>query len=224
MSSDSSDSDSDSSSAEVQAKISLPGECNKYSQNVNVSKTVKDIESFCGFLRDNKVKDSKAAFLKLPYVVQCLFLQHSWEILTKKSKHSEDSYRTAFYLFKLFRSKELKAKPIYARYVKLKTTEKTYKKALDWSRSSPKKSRTGRSSSGPRKSAKYDKEYQKYVEPQSETDPLYIFYTTLLQEKPKSPLAVTWLTEHGVFDGDERKKLVKKYKKLSDKGKLIKLR
>lgn len=183
-----------------------------------IPKVVGDIESFCQLLRSNKVKDSKEAFLTLPYVIQCLFLYHSWLILSKKNKHSDDSYLTAFRLFKLFRSKEFKSKPIYSRYTKLKSLEPAYKKALEWSRKSPLAKKT--TTRGTRK--KYDKEYQRFVEPGSETDPLYIYYTSLYNEKPNSPLAITWLTEHGVYDGEKRKKLTRQYKKLSDKGKLVK--
>uniref|UniRef100_A0A6C0EMS6 Uncharacterized protein n=1 Tax=viral metagenome TaxID=1070528 RepID=A0A6C0EMS6_9ZZZZ len=246
-SSSSSDDEKESSSGSAEEKkmphVKLLGECNEYSQKVNVPKTVKAIENFCTLLQANKVKDSKEAFLKLPHVVQCLFLQHAWTIISNKSKHSDNSYRTAFYLFKLFRSPEFKARPIYARYAKLGSMEKLYTKALHWNRETkeePTKSRTtstksrttstksrttstkSRAKSGTTK--KYDKEYQRYATPEGETNPLNIFYTSLYKEKPSSPLAITWLTEYGLFDGEERQKLIKQYKKLLDSGKLIKLR
>lgn len=76
-------------------------------------------------------------------------------------------------------------------------------------------STSSRSRSGSSKvSKKYDKEYQKYAEPESEIDPLYIYYTTLFQERPKSKLAISWLTEHGVFSDDQRDELVERYKKI----------
>ena len=78
-------------------------------------------------------------------------------------------------------------------------------------------STSSRSRSGSAKaSKKYDKEYQKYAEPESEIDPLYIYYTTLFQERPKSKLAITWLTEHGVFSDDQRDELVERYKKIKE--------
>jgi len=66
---------------------------------------------------------------------------------------------------------------------------------------------------------KYEKEYQKHEEPEEGTS-VYIYYTTLYEQKPKSVLAITWLTEHGVFEGKERKKLIEKYKKLDEKKKM----
>lgn len=201
--------------------MSDPGGCVKKHGKLkkkDMATAVSRIEEFCGLLRANKVKDSKELFLQLPYVIQCLFLHYSWQILSKKSKYSDDSYLTAFRLFKLFRSKELKAKPIYSKYLSLKTVETQYKNALEWNR----KVSPSTKSTGNRTRKKYDKEFQKAVEPSSETDPLYIYYTTLYKQKADSPLAITWLTEHGVYDGEERKKLIKKYKKLSEKGKLVK--
>jgi hypothetical protein len=82
------------------------------------------------------------------------------------------------------------------------------------SRSRSVSSRSRSVSSRSRVSKKYDKEYQKYVEPESEIDPLYIYYTTLFRERPKSKLAIVWLTEHGVFSDDQRDDLVEKYKKI----------
>lgn len=191
----------------------------KYGGVKDSSKTVKDIERFCVLLRGNKVKDSKDAFIKLPLVVQCMFLHHAWDILAKKSKNSEDSYLMAFYLFKLFRSKDMKEKVIYSRYSKLKTLEKMYKVALEWNRKDSSKTT---SSKIPRQSKKYDKLYQRYESPSDSLDPLYVYYTSLYSQNPKSRLAITWLTEHGVYDGAEREKISKMYKKLSDDNKLIK--
>lgn len=91
------------------------------------------------------------------------------------------------------------------------------------SRSRSRSSRTSRASASSRSRSgsakggkKYDKEYQKYAEPESEIDPLYIYYTTLFQERPKSKLAITWLTEHGVFEDDQRDELVERYKKIKE--------
>jgi hypothetical protein len=70
----------------------------------------------------------------------------------------------------------------------------------------------------------YDKEYQKIMAPTFELDPLYLYYTSLYSQKPKSPLAITWLTIHGVFDGNKRDKLVKQYEELKSSDKLIKLK
>jgi hypothetical protein len=193
----------------------------KYGGVKNQEKTVADIEKFCTLLRANKVKDSKEAFSSLPMFVQCLFLHHSWDILSKKSKHSEDSYQTAFYLFKLFRGKEMKEKEVYSRYTKLKTLEKMYKSALEWNRKTPKISKE-RATPVSRTSKKYSKEFQRYEQPKDELDPLYVYYTSLYSQNPKSRLAITWLTEHGVFEGSDREKISKNYKKLAEEGNLIK--
>ena len=97
------------------------------------------------------------------------------------------------------------------------------KPAASSSRSRSRASRASRASTSSRSrsgsakaSKKYDKEYQKYAEPESEIDPLYIYYTTLFQERPKSKLAITWLTEHGVFEDDQRDELVERYKKIKE--------
>jgi len=76
-----------------------------------------------------------------------------------------------------------------------------------------------------RKTIKYEKEYQTSKGPENEYDPLYIFYTSLYsQSNEKSPLAITWLTTRGVFEGKDRENLVKKYRILVKQGKTIPLR
>lgn len=209
------------------------------------------IDSFCSLLRNNKVKDSKEQFENIPIAVQRLFLSHCWKILSNKNKYSEDSYKTAFLLFKLFRGQDWKNKAIYKPY--LNKAESHYKKAANFfknnsssklsisktsitkTQSKPKaksarqsKSKTQskpktkpKAKSAPRASKKYDKEYQRFQQPK-ELDPLYLFYTSLYSQNPKSRLAITWLTEHGVFNGSERTSIVKKYEKLKEAGKLIK--
>jgi hypothetical protein len=201
-------------------------QCEKKHGKIKMTaKRVQELETFCGSLRANKVAGSKTLFTKLPLVVQCLFLYYSYEILSKKSKYSDDSYLTAFRMFKLFRSKEMKGSAIYKRYASLKRTEGYYKKALDWNRKSPlaKAKPSGRTTSGraPRQSKKYDKKFQRYAFPTGEIDPLYLYYTSLYTQVPKSRLAITWLTEHGVFDGSERTALIKQYEKLVAKDQLI---
>lgn len=181
----------------------------KYANPKDLPKTFKDIESFCNLVRNNKVKESKEGFVKLPLLVQCLFLHHAWDIISHKAKYSEDSYLTAFYLFKLFRGKEMKESDMYSKYGKLKTLEKYYKSASEWNKKTPvSKTRS------PRGSKKYDMEYQRYESPKDELDPLYVFYTSLYKQNGGSKLAIRWLSEHGVFEGEEREKLIKLYKKL----------
>jgi hypothetical protein len=186
----------------------------KYGGVKDIEKTIKDIESFCQNLKSNKVKNSKEIFSQLPKMVQCLLLHHAWEILAHKNKHSEESYLTAFYMFKLFRGKDMKTQEVYSRYDKMTTLEKFYKAAAKWSKKTP--VNTGR------KKSNYDKEKQRYQQPEGDLDPLFIFYTSLYRQDPESNLAITWLTEHGVFEDEKRTELVKKYKKLEEKNRLIK--
>lgn len=201
----------------------------KYGKPKATPKVIKQLDGFCELLCGNKVKDGKLAFAKLPLAVQCLFLHHSWHILSHKAKYSNDSYLTAFRMFKLFRSKELKSMPIYQKYLKLATVEANYKKALDWNKKSDSIIRnttgktTGKAVTGaPKVSKKYKKEYQKFAEPPGVVDSLYIYYTSMYEQIPKSRLSITWLTEHGVYDGDKRTKLIKQYEKLVERGQLIK--
>ena len=200
--------------------MDLPRHCQKYAKIKDIPAAIQNINAFCVLLQANKVKDSKAAFLKLPFVVQCLFLHHGWEILSHKSKYSAESYVYAFLLFKLFRGKEMKGTAIYTRYTKLRSLEGFYKKALKFKSKSP--SLIKKTPSTRRASKKYDKEYQRYEAPKSELDAALIFYTSLYSQKPKSRLATTWLTEHGVFDGAVRKNLIRRDVKLQAAGKLIK--
>ncbi len=60
---------------------------------------------------------------------------------------------------------------------------------------------------------KYGKNYQKHEE-EEENSPLWIFYTTLYEEKPDSELAIRWLTEHGIFEEEAREELEEKYVEL----------
>lgn len=105
-------------------------------------------------------------------------------------------------------------------YAPLKKIEykKQKKKGVKTTKGTKTTEKKGRAAGG----KKYDKEYQRYAEPSSSTDPLYIFYTSLYQEVPESKLAITWLTEHGVYEGDERSELLSKYKSLAAKDQLVK--
>jgi hypothetical protein len=198
--------------------------CEEYGKPEDIKKSITDVNTFCKSLQSNKVKNSQELFAKLPLSIQCLFLHHSWKILDKPDNYSEDSYRAAFYLFKLFRNKEMqKAKP-YALYLTAKLEAK-YKKALEWNRKEKsnegKSSKEGKSKEKKIGKKKYDKEYQKHPEAET-TDPLYIYYNSLYSENPNSRSAITWLTEYGLFEDEERTSLVKKYKKLLEKKQLIK--
>lgn len=51
-----------------------------------------------------------------------------------------------------------------------------------------------------------EKPGQKYVTPHS-SDSLYKFYTSLHQQNKKSPMAIKWCIEHGVFRRDKAARL-----------------
>ena len=208
----------------------------------NVDRAIEKIENFCRLLSANKVKETKEAFLGFPESIQCMFLAQGHDILAKKVDVDDLAYRNAFYLFKLFRSKDMKELNSYAKGPgKLAATEILYKKAYEWYKinsakvapsrvttsskskspssrvttSSKSKSPSSRSKSTPARTRKnYDKKYQKHDEPSNEVDPLYIYYTSLYDENPKSKLAIVWLAEHGIFEGTDREMLEKKYEKV----------
>lgn len=99
-----------------------------------------------------------------------------------------------------------------------KEKKPTVRKTVRKSRNKTAKKKPTRNKRTTRKAGKksYDKEGQKYDTPPS-GDALYVFYTSLYEEKPNSNIAVVWLTERGVFEGDERKKLVQKWKKIKNR-------
>jgi hypothetical protein len=187
----------------------------------NIDRAIEKIEIFCRLLSVNKVKETKEAFLDFPESIQCMFLAQGYDILSKKVRGDDFAYRNAFYLFKLFRSKDMKDTSSYSKGPgKLAATEIFYKKAYEWyklnsSKVVPSKSPSTKSSkSVPAKSRKnYAKKYQKH-ETSTELDPLYIYYTSLYDENPKSKLAIVWLAEHGILDGADRESLEKKYEKI----------
>jgi hypothetical protein len=201
--------------------IAFPRHCQKHSKKIKRG-TLAKINTFCELLQANKVKNSKTAFLELPFVVQCMFLEYAWLIISHQSKYSPDSIRTAFLLFKLFRGAAMKGERIYSRFTRLSRLDAHFKSAKGKSTGKAAGKVRRKPTTTSRKSKKYDKEFQRYEAPKSELDPLYLFYTSLYAEKPKSALAITWLTEHGVLDGAERQRLTRYYQKLKAAGKLIK--
>ena len=79
---------------------------------------------------------------------------------------------------------------------------------------SPKSPKSPTSSPRTSKSKKeYDNPYQKYDEVPEE-DALYIFYKTLLEEKPESKISIVWLVEHGIETDSD---IINKYKKIKNR-------
>ena len=222
----------------------MASHCKKFKGGKSVRKTIEAIEEFCKLLHSGKVQASRDAFVALPAQVRCQFLHHGWSILRDRKRYGDEAYHSAFLLFKLFRSKAMKERPLYQRYRVVSGTEGVYRAALEFERTrtksarkstkrspakSARKSASKRTSSrstaskrSPAKRVKYEKEGQRYPTPEDlELNPAYLFYTSLLEQKPKAPLAITWLTERGIFDGKKREKLVKQYNALKAAGKLI---
>lgn len=192
----------------------------------SVDSTIEKLNTFCKTLKANKVKDGKRDLLRLPKFVQCMFLHYAWMILSNRDRYPENVYLNAFLLFKLFRNEEMKGLNVYAKY-RGASVENAYKKARDANKGMTKVAGRGEGGGGggtrkTRTRKKYDKEFQKYESPEGELDPLYLYYTSLYNENRTSPLAITWLTEHGVFDGTKRERLIAKYKILKEKDKLRK--
>ena len=181
-----------------------------------MNKSVDEIDNFCKFLhKRNNLKNSRHLFFKLPIKIQQLFLKYSWLILQNFKKIPYNSLHSAILIFKIFGNKENKVKAIYKPILKLgKKFEKVYETAVNFERET-------RQPKTKREKQKYEKKFQRYKGGFTEEDPQYIFYVSLYSENQDSPLAITWLTEHGVFDGKQRDEIVKKYERLSKMKKLI---
>lgn len=194
--------------------IKIIKECGeKYRKIKNYDVVKTNISDFCKSLRANKVKYSITVFQTFPMFIQCLILNYCWKILInrfigKQPIYSDDSYVTAFRMFKLFRKKEFRTIEPFDIFYKKDNYERVYDKAYKWQKQESPAVRK------PKK--KFDKSHQKYEIP-IESDPLYIFYTSLYNENPKSKLAITWLAQHGVFDDEERENIENKYAKLNKK-------
>lgn len=196
-------------------------DCDKvYGKITNPETVLPLLDEFCQNLTQNKVKNAKETFEKLPKTVQCYFLKYAYNILSNKTKFTDDNFLRAFYVFKLFRGKPTRELDTYKEY--LSKGETYYKYALKWWQEN--KTVTGVKQPGvaSRARVKYDKKFQKYAEPANEIDPFYIFYTSLYTENPSSHLAITWLTEHGVYEDEKREELESLYEKLAKEKKLVK--
>ena len=175
---------------------------------------IEKIKKFCGELRNNRVKNSKKIFETFELKSQQLFLKHAWSILSNQSSHTSYQIVMAYFVFKLFRSKDFKTKKIFSKYLGYKSYEKKYKKADE-----KYKENTSITKPPTKRIRKvYDKKYQKYDTP-NELDSLRMFYESDYKETPTSGMSIKWLTEHGVFEGDERLILEKKYEKVMENKK-----
>lgn len=197
-------------------------------ENSEAEDNIQNIKKFCGSLSQTSISETRKIFTELDPLSQKLFLHWGFEILSHKSKYSDDTYMLAYRLFRLFRGGDGSDIPSYKKYSKMPEVDKLYSIASNWkdklskptppkatrTKPTPPKANRTKPTSAKAARTKYDKEYQKYPEPESEIDPLYIYYTSLFKEKPESKLAIVWLTEHGIFEGDERDELVDEYKKI----------
>jgi hypothetical protein len=64
-----------------------------------------------------------------------------------------------------------------------------------------------------RKISKKESNGQKYPTPDA-SNPLYIFYTTLLKQKPDSQMALKWCKEHGIVTKTVVENLTTEMKKI----------
>ena len=203
---------------------------------------ILNMRNFCKKINNDKLSDAKEIFKIIPKVIQCMYIQTSDFILTNKDFFTKKSYKTAFNIFNLFKLKEDKKEEVYSylleKFIKndIKTkssepktskTKSSERKTSKTKSSEPKTSKTKTSKSTTPKDknddkvSKYNKKYQKYKEI-DDKDPLYIFYYSSYSENPESRLAITWLTEHGIFSSSKREELESKYIKLKEKNLLIK--
>jgi hypothetical protein len=180
---------------------------------------LKDINGFCKQLRENKVNQARAQFKALPKIIQCMFLHKANFILANKALHNDESYRFAFYVIKLFKTKDMSEQEVYSQYLNMHMLRANYDIANKYfSKQKPSKQKPSKQK--PTKENKYELKYQT-KDKVDETDPTYIFYTTDYDENPNSRMAITWLVEHGIYGGAKRQEIVNKYIKLKENNELI---
>jgi len=193
---------------------------------------ILDMRSFCKKINNDKLSEAKEIFKRLPKLIQCIYIQTSDFIISNKDFFEKKSYKTAFNIFNLFKLKEDKKEEVYSylleKFLKNDIKKKNSKTSIPKTKSSKTSVPKTKSSktSVPKdkkedKVSKYSKKYQKYKEI-DDKDPLYIFYYSSYSENPESRLAITWLTEHGIFSSSKRHELESKYQKLKENNLLIK--
>jgi hypothetical protein len=193
---------------------------------------ILNMRKFCKKINNDNLSDAKEIFKIIPKVIQCMYIQTSDFILSNKDFFTKKSYKTAFNIFNLFKLKEDKKEEVYSylleKFIKNDIKPNSSKKKTSKTKSTETKTYKTKSSksSTPKdknddKVSKYPKKYQKYKEI-DDKDPLYIFYYSSYSENPESRLAITWLTEHGIFSSSKREELESKYIKLKEKNLLIK--
>jgi hypothetical protein len=177
-----------------------------------------NVKNFCKSL--DKPVEARKYFLLLSQQEQKLFLDYSNKIINlynpKLGQLLPKIFRNAYLVFKIFSTKQMKELSSFRPYnntaliKKLEPLKNLFEKT---------RSRSSSSSSGRKK---YDKPYQRYAQPAEEDEAITVFYTSLYEQNPESPLAITWLTERGFFEDTERDELIQKYVKLEKESKLIK--
>ena len=150
-----------------------------------------------------------------------MFLHKSNDILAEKNKYEEKTFKTAFYIVKLFKTKDMSEMDVYSRYLNMSVLRSNYEIAKKhFSQSKASKASKSSKSSKASKASKYTMAYQKR-DTVNCTDSSYIFYTSLYDEDASSRLAITWLVEHGIYKGAKRKEIENKYVKLQENDELI---
>ena len=143
--------------------------------------------------------------------------------MKNKEKFPYKSHINSFYIMKLFSLQ--KNKNDYEEYINIIMFSNSYIEAIEYLKRKPEKPISLKETSIVKEKNKekkskgkrvlYDKNYQTKPEV-DETNPLYIFYTTLYIENSDSLLAINWLTKHGIFNAGKRLELENKYKKMKD--------
>lgn len=182
--------------------------CNEYPLNlelINKEKLNKDMDTFCSTFKRNKLQEYQDAFLVLPPYVQCLFAYYCKMIFKRKNEGdstiTDKHIQIAIRLHNLFVKEKIKLRPEVVKIIdKFRVDRSMASKAREEIMASVKKEKEV-----------FVKPYQKKSSLQI-SDPLFRFYNSLYEEKPNSKLAITWLTEHGAFEGPKREDLVIRYR------------
>ena len=173
-------------------------------------------DSFCKSLKNNEIAEAQKLFKKLNSKTKDFINITSKFIIKQQKSFTPESYNLSLRINRVTADK----KEDYEDNIK-PTNPKVSPKVSPRPSPKPTSPRAKAKPTSPRAKAKpkdklkkdFDNPCQKYETP-SEEDALYIFYTTLLQEKPNSKLAITWLVEYGV---ETDKTQIDKYKKIKKK-------
>ena len=170
------------------------------------------ISTFCTMLESYNPRDGNKEsliqlienFKNLPNYIQCVF-ENITNNLDINNYKDDVQFRLKKLIFLIHKIEKEREKITFEEESKVPKT----KKKITFEDEESKKVKRTRTTS----KKKYDKEGQTRPEV-DENDPLFLFYSSLYNERPESVMATTWLTQHGCFEGEEREELYEKYKNL----------